>query len=679
MPYNANRADLARTQAIVAGLGVLAIFLALSGTSQLMLRFLPSGGFADVLHLLLEFIATTIAVVVVAVSFQSLERGKGHSASTLIYAFSVVACAGIAHTVVMQGAPVSGDQHEAVNSIYFWLVRRFFETLAFCMLAAAVALRRARAFWVGAALLTSALVTWFAVSSPALLRSLQMPGAGPSTLAHGIDASFAAVNFVTALLLWRRGTRVSSRSDTLLAGSCAILGCVSVMLVVAPVDTQQPIMIGHGLRVVAYGCLYAAVYLFAIREPHELLRSSENHLRDSREQLKALGDNLPNGMVYQVHAQPDGLRQFVYVSEGIKWLNGLTADAVMRDSASLYSLILEEDRPALQAAEIRSYYTMGTFNKVVRYRLANGNVGWIQICSQPRKTTEGRVVWDGVAIDVTDRERALADLKTLNAELEQRIADRTAGLTQANRSLETFSHLIAHDLRAPLRHVEGFSSILRSEYAASLDAEGRRLLDKIVEGGETMGRLIEGMLSVARLEAATLSRGDTDLSALCLSICHALAEGDPGRQVRFKVEAGLVDKVDRTLLRNVLENLLGNAWKFTSREASAFIEFGATERDGERVYFVRDNGAGFDPRQADKLFTLFHRLHLAQEFPGTGVGLASVRSIITNHGGRVWAEGAIGKGATVFFTLGASVTRPEPVDTGEAGSMAGWSQGSPAH
>lgn len=679
MPYNASRTDLARTQAIVLALGAVAVALSGATVAESTFRLLPSDEFAGVLHLLMEFVATTIAVVVVAVSFQSLDRGKGHSASTLIYTFAVVSCAGIAHTVVFQGMPDSGNQSEAVDSIYFWLVRRGFETLAFGMLAAGVALKGSRFVWAGAALLTSVVLAWLAVGISEPLRSLQGPGVGPSSLAHGIDMAFAAVNFVTASLLWRRGSRLRSRSDTLMAGACAILGCVSVMLVVAPASTQQAITIGHALRVIAYGCLYAAVYLFAIREPHDLLRSSENCLRDSREQLKALGDNLPKGMVYQVYAQPDGLRQFVYVSEGIRWLNGLTADAVMRDSGSLYSLILEEDRPALQAAEIRSYYTMGTFNTVVRYRLANGDVGWIQICSQPRKTMEGRVVWDGVAIDVTDRERALAELKKLNAELEQRVADRTAGLMQANRSLETFSHLIAHDLRAPLRHVEGFSSILKSEYAARLDAEGRRLLDRIVEGGETMSRLIEGMLSVARLEAATLSRGDTDLSALSLSICRALADGDPGRQVRFKVQSGLIDKVDRTLFKNVLENLLGNAWKFTAREASAFIEFGATERDGERVYFVRDNGAGFDPRQADKLFTLFHRLHLPQEFPGTGVGLASVRSIITSHGGRVWAEGAIGKGATLFFTLGSPVSLPQPASTRDAGSLEGWSQGSAAH
>jgi signal transduction histidine kinase len=679
VPLNDDRTDLARTQTLVAVVCLIAFVLSASAASPLSLQFLPSAELAGELHLLLEFIATAIAVVVVAVSFQSLDRGGGHSASTLIYAFTVVACAGIAHTIVFQGTPVSGEPLAAINSIYFWLIRRFFETGAFCLIAGAVALRGSRIFWICAALLTTVLVIWFAAGWSESLRSLKAPGFGPSRIAHGIDAFFATINLFAALLLWRRGIRRHSRSDSLLAGSCVILGLASFMLVVAPGGVQLPIFMGHALRALAYACLYAAVYLFAIREPHDLLRDSENRLRESREQLKALGDNLPKGAVYQMYATPDGLRRFEYVSEGIKWLNGLTPDAVMRDSGSLYSLILEEDRPALQAAEIRSYRTMGTFHEVLRYRLDDGSIGWIQICSEPRKTMEGRVVWDGVAIDVTARERALAEIKVLNAELEQRVAERTAGLTHANRSLETFSHLVAHDLRAPLRHVEGFSSILKSEYADRLDAEGRRLLDKIIDGGETMSRLIEGMLAVARLEAATLSRGDTDLSALCASICRTLAEADPGRFVRFRIQPGLVDCADRTLIRNVLENLLGNAWRFTSREADALIEFGAVERDGERLYFVRDNGAGFDPKHGDKLFTLFHRLHLAQEFPGTGVGLASVRSVIANHGGRVWAEGAVGKGATLFFTLGSSTSRLQPASPAEAGSLAGGSQGSIPH
>jgi len=656
VPQNANREDLARTRVLVTVLFSLAFVLSVYSLFSPSLQLVASAASGEKLHLLLEFITTTIAVVVVAVSFQSLESGSGQAASALIYAFTVVACAGIAHTIVFEGSPDADTGSGVAGIVYFWLVRRLFETTALGLVAAAVALHRSRRFWFGAALGTTAAVVCFAVSANPLLRVLLGPEGGPSQLAHAIDAVLAAANLGAAFFLWRRGRWRSSRSDSLIAGSCAILGLVSLMLVLAPSGTQLPIIVAHGWRVVAYCCLYAGVYLFAIHEPHEKLRESEIRLRDSREQLKTIGDNLPKGMVYQIHADPSGMRRFLYVSAGIRWLNGLTPEAVVRDASTLYSLIHEHDRQALTLAEIRSYETMGPFNRVVRYyKGGRDDIGWLQICSAPRLSSDGIVVWDGVAIDVTDRERALADLKCLNAELEQRVAERTHGLFQANQSLESFSHVVAHDLRAPLRHVQSFAGLLKADHAASLDEQGRRLLDKVIEGGATLNRLIDGILAVSRLDVARLSRTETDLSALCEEIAADLAATEPRRHVQFRIQPGVKAMADRTLVRNVLLNLLGNAWKFTARQPHACIEFGDLQREGERVFFVRDNGAGFDPQASSRMFTLFTRLHPAEEFPGTGLGLASVRAVVVNHGGRVWAEGAPGKGATLYFTLSSTV------------------------
>jgi signal transduction histidine kinase len=654
VPYNANRVALARTQHVVVALCIVALAVSVLSVSSVVPRqpWLLEQGAA--LHLLLELMVTTIAVVVVAVSFQSLERGSGQSASVLIYSFTVVACTGLAHTVIYQGSPFSGHLPLALSN-FFSVVRRGFETLAFALFVSAAVLPRSRAFWMGAAVATSCFVFWIATSGSWWAHNLVAPPSGPSPLAFQINGVFSIINLGTGFLLWRRGVARRSRSDTLLAGASFVLGLVSLVLLLAPPAEILPLLAAHGVRTLAYGSLYAGVYLFAIHEPHELLRQSEDSLRDSREQLKTIGDNLPKGMIYQIHADPSGLRRFVYVSAGIGWLNGLTPEVVKRDASTLYSLVHEDDRAALTLAEIRSYETMGPFNRVVRYYKGNRDeIGWLQICSAPRRSSDGIVVWDGVAIDVTDREQALADLKQLNQDLEQRVAERTRGLVQANQSLESFSRVIAHDLRAPLRHVQSFAALLKVDHASALDDEGRRLLDKVIEGGATLNRLIDGILAVSRLDAAKLSWAEADLSAMCEDIATALQAAEPLRRVEFRIQPGVRAMADRTLLRNVLQNLLGNAWKFTSRQQDARIEFGEAERDGERVFFVRDNGAGFDPNAAQRLFTLFTRLHPVDEFPGTGLGLASVRAVIVNHGGRVWAEGSVGRGATLYFTLAAS-------------------------
>jgi signal transduction histidine kinase len=236
----------------------------------------------------------------------------------------------------------------------------------------------------------------------------------------------------------------------------------------------------------------------------------------------------------------------------------------------------------------------------------------------------------------------------------------TAELERANRELDAFSYSVAHDLRAPLRAIEGFSQILAEEHKAQLDGEGLRLLDMVRGSTQRMAQLIDGLLHLARVTRSELHRVSTDLSALARTALAQLAADGSGRRVEIAVTDGLHADVDPRLLQAVLANLLGNAWKFSSRQPHARIEFGSCERDGERAYFVRDNGAGFDMDYASRLFGAFQRLHPESEFPGTGIGLATVARIIGRHGGRIWAEGAVGQGATFFFTLDDG--RPAPQD-----------------
>jgi signal transduction histidine kinase len=253
--------------------------------------------------------------------------------------------------------------------------------------------------------------------------------------------------------------------------------------------------------------------------------------------------------------------------------------------------------------------------------------------------------------DITDRKRADDALRHFSAELEHRVAERTAQLESANRELESFSYSVSHDLRAPLRAVDGFSRMLEDDYADHLDAEGIRLLQRIRGGAHRMGELIDDLLRLSRLQRGQLHHGRIDLSALVRASAAELRCAAPQRAVELVIADGVVVEGDRQLLTVALHNLLDNAWKYTSKRATARIEFGTTAGEDGPVYFVRDDGAGFDMRYVGKLFGAFQRLHGVEEFEGTGIGLASVQRIIARRGGRVWAEAAVDGGATFFFTL----------------------------
>ena len=307
----------------------------------------------------------------------------------------------------------------------------------------------------------------------------------------------------------------------------------------------------------------------------------------------------------------------------------------------------ERMAPWRDAALAREYRSSAGFPLVVEDRCVAVLTAY---ASEPGFFDEEEVkLFDGLAADLSfaleamqrdEKRRAAEDqLRRLSEELEQRVQERTQELRAANAELEAFSYSVSHDLRAPLRAIDGFSQMVLSRYADRLDADGRHALERVRAGSERMGVLIDSMLELSRLGRRPLELGDVDLSALAGEVVEELRAGEPERDVEVVIEPNVSAVGDKELLRVALQNLLGNAFKFTSQQPHARVQFGRTEHAGHAAIFVRDNGVGFDMNYADKLFRPFVRLHSESEFSGTGIGLATVQRVIARHRGRVWARG----------------------------------------
>jgi PAS domain S-box-containing protein len=330
-------------------------------------------------------------------------------------------------------------------------------------------------------------------------------------------------------------------------------------------------------------------------------------------------------------------------NRGAERLFGHTADeAIGQPIHLLFPPGRDGEEPAL-VERLAKGETVAPFETLRRRK--DGSHVDVSVTVSPIRDLRGDVVGvSTVARDISDGKRAEAAVRRAREATEA-----------ANRELEAFNSSVAHDLRAPLRGIAGFSQILLEEHSKALDAEAQRYLRRVREAAKEMGRLIDSLLALGRVTQTSLRSQRVDLSELARATAARLKEAEPERNVEFVIGDGLAEDGDGALLGAAIENLLSNAWKFTRKQPNARVEFGATREGGRTAYFVRDNGAGFDMAFASKLFGVFQRLHSAREYEGTGVGLATVQRIVQRHGGRVWAEGKVGEGACFHFTFGDGV------------------------
>ena len=373
-------------------------------------------------------------------------------------------------------------------------------------------------------------------------------------------------------------------------------------------------------------------------------------LRVSEERLRTLVDNAPIGIEELALSG-----ELVRVNPRLCEITGYTADELLslriQDITHPGDLATDlANMQRLSSGEIDSY------SMEKRDLRKDGGVVWVEANRTVVRDPDGHpVLFVGAVRDITAQHDAEAEVGRLNGDLESRVERRTADLALANKNLETFSYSVSHDLRAPLRALSGYSEALLDDYSDHLDETGRGYAERIQAASERMATLIDDLLQLARVSRSTMHMRSVDLSKEVAAVVREFQSADPGRRIRISIQDGVQATADRGLIRTVVQNLIENAWKFTGRQENPTIEFGSMPAGDDGIcYFMRDNGAGFDPAHAAKLFEPFERLHTDTDFAGTGIGLASVQRIIGRHGGRIWADSEVGRGATFYFTLDAT-------------------------
>ena len=406
--------------------------------------------------------------------------------------------------------------------------------------------------------------------------------------------------------------------------------------------SETPIEIGRSPIQTAEGALVlnTIVDISQRRKAEEALRSSELDFRAS----------FYSSAVGQAQVAPDTGR-YLRVNQKFCEITGYAEEELLR--MTFRDLTHPEDRENDGLAHERMIHgESAEVNREKRYLRKDGRTVWIQINASVIRDTAGRPMRTlAIILDISGRKRVEEEIQKLNANLEQRVAERTAQLEAANKELEAFSYSVSHDLRAPLRAVDGFSQAVLEDYASQLPEDGARYLRRIRAAAQTMGTLIDDLLTLSRLSRAPLNKRKVDTNGLARDVMDELLSLPGARPVEARFEDLPPCLGDPALLKQVWINLLSNALKYTLKKEFPVVEIGCERQPEGNVYFVRDNGAGFDMRYANKLFGVFQRLHRAEDYEGTGVGLAIVHRIVHRHGGRIWAEAEVDRGATFYFTL----------------------------
>lgn len=610
---------------------------------------LPAAVYAP-LHLVLELVSVLVATMVAATGWQTLHRIPSLALAAAASAFAGVALLDLGHTLIYEGMPALFGPTGGGRAVAPFLAARLMAALGLLALVAIARERRITPM-ASSLLLTATLASALGVVGagfvwPDLRLLFMTPGVGLTPLKIALEMVLVVVYLAVAVALWWQARSSRARAPALLALAATLMGLAELALAVYRTPTDLPNLLGHVLKVGAYLLVYRAVFVPMILEPwlaldraHAALDAGEERWRMLfAHSVDALLMTTPAGDV--VTANPAACQLFGH------------SEAQLR--AGGRALVVDpQDAPRLQvlmAQRARDGHVTGE----LRFRRADGSVFEAEIASSIYADAGGATMASLLVRDVTDRKR------------REREALRLAQLEAANAQLERFSYAVAHDLRAPLAAVAGFTDALVHELPRPAPGRVGHFVERIQVNVRRMDAMVEGLLTLSSLSRAQLQPRQLDLSALAREQLAHLRERDPARVLEARVQDGLQVWADPRLVDVLLQNLLHNAWKFCAPRPRTCIAVGATTGpDGETVFHVQDNGVGFDMAQAGRLFGVFQRLHGLAEFEGHGIGLATVKQVVERHGGRIWAEGRLDAGASFHFTLPtvppAAVAVPMPV------------------
>ena len=596
-------------------------------------------------HLLMELFAIIIAMLVVVSSWHTFGENEADSSKILICGFLVVASCDTMHALTYAGMPNFLGPPGTPRAIFFWLMGRSFEvtTLALIVIGSS-SLPWSRGVWLGLGVFTSALLAWIGSCHLDAIPETFINGQGVTPFKAGYEYVLCASNILVAALFWRRTKTKPEPQNYLLALSSFVTGTGEIMFTayVAPSDFQN--IFGHFFKLVAYAILYRATFVISIKAPYLLALETASRLQESEVRFSKAFHANPIGML--IADLPD--RRMI--GRQTREL-GLWADPA--DQAKFLRLLERDGR--VVAYDAKAYRKDGEV---------------IDLCCYAEQIdVNGEHCILMVTVDVTKERTHEASIRVLNASLEQRVRDRTTELADTIRDLEGMSATISHDLRAPLRHISGFSTQLSLEDGIRSNARAVDFTLRISNAAKQMGELIDRLLENARLGRVAIACTDVSLNDMIAGYVHDLGASSGGQRIEWSIAPLPNIRADAVMARQVVQNLLENAVRYSSKRDISRIEIGPVDTAGECGFFVKDNGVGFNMQQSGQLFGVFKRLHSSAEFEGFGVGLANVRRIMQRHGGRVWFDAEADKGATFFVAFPAGDQHKLPSQSEEASQL----------